>query len=121
MVLLVLLLLLVSSVFVLVCLYCRYILHGNPYSYSLVPLDNVLSHACSYYCIVGHDNCDYDSYENQLERTLTPIMAAANMMTQVQNAGEGGGCGDSHQNQVFCITHNVSPDVGKFGMAFIIH
>ena len=94
------------------------IYYGNPYSYSLVHLDNVLSHACSYYCIVGHDNCDYDSYENQLERTLTPIMAAANMMTQVQNAGEGGGCGDSHQNQVFCITHNVSPDVGKFGLLY---
>ena len=24
---------------------------------------------------------------------------------------KGGGCGDSHQNQVFCITHNVSPNV----------
>lgn len=59
----------------------------------------------------GHDNCHYDSYESQLERTLAPVFAAANLMTQVQNAGEGGGCGDNHQNQVYCITHNVSPDV----------
>lgn len=59
----------------------------------------------------GHDNCDYDTYENQLQRTITPIFAAANMNAIVQNAGEGGGCGDNHQNQVYCITHNVSPDV----------
>ncbi|KAL9182502.1 hypothetical protein ACHAXT_013154 [Thalassiosira profunda] len=59
----------------------------------------------------GHDNCHYDAYESQLERTLTPVFAAANMHAIVENAGEGGGCGDNHQNQVFCITHNVSPDV----------
>lgn len=59
----------------------------------------------------GHDNCHYDSYESQLERTLTPVFVAAGMGIQVQNAGEGGSCGDTHQNQVFCITHNVSPDV----------
>ena len=59
----------------------------------------------------GHDNCEYDAYENQLQRTIAPVFAAAQMEAEVQNAGEGGGCGDSHQNQVFCITHNVSPDV----------
>lgn len=59
----------------------------------------------------GHDNCNYDSYENQLERTLTPVFAAAKMALQVQNAGETGGCGDSHKNQVFCVTQNLSPDV----------
>jgi hypothetical protein len=59
----------------------------------------------------GHDNCHYDCYESQLERTLTPIFAAAKMDLQVQNAGEGGGCGDSHKNQVFCVTQNLSPDV----------
>ena len=59
----------------------------------------------------GHDNCHYDSYESQLERTLTPIFAAAKMDLQVQNAGEGGGCGDSHKNQVFCVAQNLSPDV----------
>jgi hypothetical protein len=59
----------------------------------------------------GHDNCHYDSYESQLERTLGPVFVAAKMGIQVQNAGEGGTCGDTHQNQVFCITQNVSPDV----------
>ncbi|KAL7464184.1 hypothetical protein ACHAXS_004519 [Conticribra weissflogii] len=59
----------------------------------------------------GHDNCNYDSYENQLQRTLSPVFNSAGMNLIVQNAGEGGGCGDSHENQVFCITHNVSPDV----------
>lgn len=33
------------------------------------------------------------------------------MFAVVQNAGEGGSCGDDHRNQVFCVTHNVSPDV----------
>jgi hypothetical protein len=28
----------------------------------------------------------------------------------VDNGAEGGGCGDSHENQVFCVTQNVSPD-----------
>lgn len=59
----------------------------------------------------GHDNCHFDSYESQLERTLTPIFAAAKIDLQVQNAGEGGGCGDNHKNQVFCVTQNLSPDV----------
>ena len=55
----------------------------------------------------GHDNCHYDSYESQLERTLAPVFGAASMHLIVQNAGEGGGCGDDHKNQVFCVTHNV--------------
>ncbi|KAL7481977.1 hypothetical protein ACHAW6_007688 [Cyclotella cf. meneghiniana] len=59
----------------------------------------------------GHDNCHYDCYEAQLERTLQGVFQAAGMKLIVQNAGEGGGCGDSHENQVFCITHNVSPTV----------
>eukprot|EP00804_Cyclotella_cryptica_P011795 CCRYP_011369-RB/>CCRYP_011369-RB protein AED:0.32 eAED:0.32 QI:174/1/1/1/0.83/0.71/7/1198/743 len=59
----------------------------------------------------GHDNCHYDCYEAQLERTLQGVFEAAGMKLTVQNAGEGGGCGDSHENQVFCITHNVSPNV----------
>jgi hypothetical protein len=59
----------------------------------------------------GHDNCHYDSYESQLERTLQPVFAPARMFAIVHNAGEGGGCGDNHQNQVYCITHNVGPDV----------
>jgi len=28
-----------------------------------------------------------------------------------QNSGEGGGCGDSFENQVFCIKQNVSPNI----------
>lgn len=58
----------------------------------------------------GHDNCHYDCYESQLERTMQSVFEAADMKLIVQNAGEGGGCGDSHQNQVYCITHNISPN-----------
>ena len=53
----------------------------------------------------------YDSYENQLERTLGPVWEAAGMKLVTQNAGEGGGCGDSYDNQVYCVTQNVSPNV----------
>jgi len=59
----------------------------------------------------GHDNCHYDSYENQLERTFGPVWAAAGMKLTAQNAGEGGGCGDDFSNQVYCVQQNVSPDV----------
>jgi hypothetical protein len=59
----------------------------------------------------GHDNCQYDSYENQLQRTLGPVWEAAGMKLVCQNAGEGGGCGDDFSNQVFCIKQNVSPKI----------
>lgn len=59
----------------------------------------------------GHDNCNYDSYENQLQRTFGPVWEAAGMKLVCQNAGEGGGCGDNFANQVFCIKQNVSPNV----------
>lgn len=59
----------------------------------------------------GHDNCNYDSYENQLQRTLSPVWEAADMEFTVQNAGEGGGCGDTFANQVYCIKQNVSPKI----------
>mmetsp|Transcript_18046 Transcript_18046/g.39308 ORF Transcript_18046/g.39308 Transcript_18046/m.39308 type:complete len:856 (+) Transcript_18046:95-2662(+) len=59
----------------------------------------------------GHDNCHYDSYENQLERTFGPVWNAAGMKLVTQNAGEGGGCGDDYRNQAYCIAQNVSPNV----------
>jgi hypothetical protein len=36
----------------------------------------------------GHDNCHYDCYESQLERTLQGVFEAAGMKLIVQNAGE---------------------------------
>ncbi len=36
----------------------------------------------------GHDNCHYDCYESQLERTLQGVFNAAGMKLVVQNAGE---------------------------------
>jgi len=59
----------------------------------------------------GHDNCNYDSYERQMERTFGPVWEAAGMKLVCQNAGEGGGCSDSFENQVFCIKQNVSPNI----------
>eukprot|EP00547_Thalassionema_nitzschioides_P003037 CAMPEP_0194206674 /NCGR_PEP_ID=MMETSP0156-20130528/5627_1 /TAXON_ID=33649 /ORGANISM="Thalassionema nitzschioides, Strain L26-B" /LENGTH=609 /DNA_ID=CAMNT_0038933245 /DNA_START=107 /DNA_END=1933 /DNA_ORIENTATION=+ len=59
----------------------------------------------------GHDNCRYDNYQSQLERLFSGVWKAADMTLEIQNAGEGGGCGDSHKNQVYCVQQNVSPDV----------
>lgn len=59
----------------------------------------------------GHDNCRYDSYEEQLRRTLGPVWDAAGMTLEVQNAGQGGGCGDDYKNQAFCLGQNVSPEI----------
>jgi hypothetical protein len=61
--------------------------------------------------MAGHDNCHHDSYQNQMERLWRPVWEAAGMDFAFQNAGEGGGCGDSHENQHFCVAQNVSPDV----------
>ena len=35
------------------------------------------------------DNCNYDSFERQLERMLTPLFARAGVKLEVRNAGEG--------------------------------
>ena len=59
----------------------------------------------------GHDNCNFDSYERQMERNFGPVWEAAGMKLVCQNAGEGGGCGDDFSNQVFCIKQNVSPNI----------
>ena len=57
----------------------------------------------------GNDNCAYDSYPSQLERTLSPIWKAAGMKLVVHNSGAGQ-CHDSHLNQVYCVKQNVSPN-----------
>ena len=59
----------------------------------------------------GHDNCNYDSYERQLERTLQPIFEFYGKTVEVRNAGEGGGCGDSYRNQIWCVRNMVGDDV----------
>lgn len=59
----------------------------------------------------GHDNCNYDSYEKQLERFLQPVLKTANVNFEVRNAGEGGGCGDSMHNQVWCVRHTLGDDI----------
>ncbi|KAL9187877.1 hypothetical protein ACHAXT_006255 [Thalassiosira profunda] len=61
--------------------------------------------------MAGHDNCHYDSYQTQMERFWGPVWQAAGMEFVFQNAGEGGGCGDSYKNQHFCVKQNISPDV----------
>ena len=61
--------------------------------------------------MAGHDNCHYDSYQTQMERFFQPVWEAAGMEFVFQNAGEGGGCGDSYENQHYCVRQNVSPDV----------
>lgn len=53
--------------------------------------------------MAGHDNCRFDSYESQMERLWKPVWEAAGMEFEFQNAGEGGGCGDSFENQHFCV------------------
>mmetsp|Transcript_30215 Transcript_30215/g.59133 ORF Transcript_30215/g.59133 Transcript_30215/m.59133 type:complete len:648 (-) Transcript_30215:247-2190(-) len=60
--------------------------------------------------VAGHDNCNYDSYERQMERFLGPVLAAGNVTLTVRNAGEGGGCGDTMENQVWCARHILGDD-----------
>ena len=59
----------------------------------------------------AHDNCAYDSYQNQLQRTMRPIMNALDIKIEVRNAGQGGACGDSYRNQILCLRNLVGDDV----------
>ncbi len=59
----------------------------------------------------AHDNCHDDSYQRQLERVMAPVWAAAEVPFEVRNAGQGGGCGDDHRNQIWCLKALVGDDV----------
>jgi len=59
---------------------------------------------------MGHDNCFYDNYENQLQRFWEPVWKAAGMDLEVRTAGQGGSCGDSFKNQVFCLKQSAGSD-----------
>jgi hypothetical protein len=59
----------------------------------------------------GHDNCAFDSYQNQLQRTIQPILSILGSGIEVRNAGQGGNCGDSHENQIWCLRTLVGDDV----------
>ena len=50
----------------------------------------------------GHDNCYRDSLQMQFERSFGDIFKAAGIPVELMNACQGGGCGDSYQNQIFC-------------------
>ena len=56
----------------------------------------------------GSQNCVYDNYPSQLERTFSSVWKAGGMKLAVQNTGVGE-CGDSFTNQVYCIQQLVSP------------
>ncbi len=53
--------------------------------------------------LAGHDNCRYDCYQQQLQRLLGPVLASAGTQLVVRNTGQGGDCGDSFDNQVWCL------------------
>eukprot|EP00466_Bigelowiella_natans_P018818 jgi/Bigna1/81206/fgenesh1_pg.78_\ len=59
----------------------------------------------------GHDNCNFDSYERQMERLLQPLLKKANIELTVRNAGQGGSCGDSFENQIWCARHLLGDDI----------
>jgi len=59
----------------------------------------------------GHDNCYYDSFPAQLERLLNRTFAAAGSGVESRNACQGGTCGDSYENQIFCMQHMIGSDV----------
>jgi hypothetical protein len=61
--------------------------------------------------MAGHENCNYDSYQKQMERLWQPVWKAAGMNFAFQNAGGGEECGDTRHNQQFCLKQNISPDV----------
>ena len=59
----------------------------------------------------GHDNCYYDSFPSQLERIIGDVFKAAGSKLENRNACQGGTCGDSYHNQIFCFRHMVGDDI----------
>ena len=59
----------------------------------------------------GHDNCADDSLPRQLQRELSHVFSSADVGLEIRNAGEGGGCGDSYMNQIYCVLHLVGNDI----------
>jgi len=59
----------------------------------------------------GADNCRYDCYQQQLERLFSPVLAAGGIGFEVRNTGQGGDCGDSFTNQVWCLPALAGTDV----------
>jgi hypothetical protein len=61
--------------------------------------------------LAGHDNCRYDCYQQQLERLLGPVLALAGSGLDVRNTGQGGDCGDSFDNQIWCLPMLAGSDI----------
>ncbi|MBT4519666.1 MAG: hypothetical protein HOC23_06650 [Halieaceae bacterium] len=61
--------------------------------------------------VAGFDNCRYDCYQQQLQRTLGPVLATAGSRLEVRNSGQGGTCGDSFDNQIWCQSTLVGSDI----------
>ena len=61
--------------------------------------------------MAGYGNCRLDCYQQQLQRLLGPVLAIASVKLEVRNTGQGGNCGDSFKNQVWCIPMLVGDDV----------
>lgn len=52
--------------------------------------------------MAGHDNCHYDSFPSQLQRTLDTALKNSGISAEVRNAGITGVCKDSFQNRLWC-------------------
>ncbi len=68
--------------------------------------------------MAGHENCNYDGYQKQMERLWQPVWEAAGMDFVFQNAGGGEECGDTRRDQQFCLKQNISPDVDVIHYSF---
>jgi hypothetical protein len=81
----------------------RVILHDEPLKLGFI--------GSSVMC--GHDNCYKYSFPMQLKLTLDNIFrnAQGGSGVEIRNACQGGSCGDSFANQIFCFEHMVGNDI----------
>jgi hypothetical protein len=61
--------------------------------------------------VAGYGNCRSDCYQQQLQRLFGPVLLAGGVKLEVRNTGQGGDCGDSFDNQVWCLPMLVGTDV----------
>ncbi len=84
---------------------------ADKFARSVVWQDNFIIGTIGSSVTAGHGNCRYDCYQQQLERLMAPVLAVSGVGFEVRNSGQGGECGDSFGNQVWCLPMLVGDDV----------
>jgi hypothetical protein len=84
---------------------------SDKFARAIVWKDTFIVGAIGSRVIAGQDNCAYDSYENQLQRSMKPIVDKIGIGFEVRNAAQGGKCEKSYKTKIWCIENLLGADI----------